>query len=264
MSAPSQLAHFFWEGALTPLQTLAFTAARDAGFEAIVWSLSGTAVPSGVSLRDAREILSPDFLDVIKHKSGPSAKRSDHYSRAVLYSDIFRIHVIKELGGWGLDADTIIIKPAEDWVPLTDGRSIVSSKCAGFTPGMVPYGVLAFPDTDVLYDYVAYISSLMELRTSAVWGGLSIYPLAKFMKERNLLDQLLPETVFYGFDQTNADLLVDPSPVSVAKAERVMQNSYSIHWWGSRYQKSVDEVGTPTVPQGSLLHNLFVKHGISA
>jgi len=100
----STRAQFLWvEGTLSTLERLALSSFRDFGYEVILYHYNKVAgVPSGVFLRDGREILPDDRLLATPSLSGKSY---------AAFADLFRYQLLSTRGGWWFDADIVCVAP---------------------------------------------------------------------------------------------------------------------------------------------------------
>lgn len=109
-------AHFMWEGTLTLYEFKSIQSAVKHGFITNVWSYSPLELPDGAILRDASLIMPKEQFTSYKLLGSPNL---------AVASDIFRLMLLLQEGGWWFDCDCYIVRPVEDFVKLSKLREIV-------------------------------------------------------------------------------------------------------------------------------------------
>jgi hypothetical protein len=101
----------FWHGQLDPLRQLCLRSQVAAGHSVTIYSFDKlTGLPDGVMHADAETILPRAFAERLR-PSGPNGEWRDWTT--LQFSDFFRMQLLARNAGLWLDADVLLLKPAE-------------------------------------------------------------------------------------------------------------------------------------------------------
>src|SRR6185369_12125094 len=94
----------FWFGEnITQYQRLAMKSFVDFGHRYILYAYRKFGVPAGVELRDAAELLPEPRVFFYGDKAGVGR------GSVAGFSNLFRYHLLRRLGGWWVDADVVCL-----------------------------------------------------------------------------------------------------------------------------------------------------------
>ena len=120
-----EIANFFWHGELTQYEIACYQSAIDNDFDVNVWSFQKLEnLPAGAVLKDASEILPEENLHLYKqpHPFDGTDQRNQDYSTIAAFSDVFRIKLLKERGGWWFDSDQFTLKNQQEFKNLRQNK----------------------------------------------------------------------------------------------------------------------------------------------
>jgi hypothetical protein len=165
--------HMFWAyGDFSNLEKLCAKSFLSNGYKLSIWTYGDISnAPSGVTLRDAREILPESSFFLLP--SGSCAP----------FSDLFRYAILSTLGGLWVDADVIALKPFGE--PLSGPFLVTERQRVGVIRRFVQENVLEkktiricnniifnpVPSTGNIVD-LAYQYSQRFPRKKIIWGEL--------------------------------------------------------------------------------------------
>lgn len=151
-------------------------------------------------MRDGNEILDASRLSAFKYETCVVDE--------VVYSDLFRLYVMKHTGGWWFDIDCFCLVDQFHFENISYGRNFV----AGWeVEDTINNSILYFPDQDLLSDYIDYVESQIE--PVMPWAKIGPVALTDFMRSRNLQNQALPSHCFY--------------PITWPDAKKSIQDEYT-------------------------------------
>lgn len=96
-----EVAHFVWHGTLSLYEIKCIESFVKNNFEVNLWSYDKLEnVPNGATLRDIREFLPEEhkFKYKQKHPFGLEQDSNKQYANLAMFSDAFRIMVLKQFG----------------------------------------------------------------------------------------------------------------------------------------------------------------------
>lgn len=101
-----ETAHFFVEGKMTDFYIKCISSFVANNFDVRIWSYEKITFPSA-TWEDANKILSTDLLNKIKYEH---QDYTDAQSSAIAFSDLFRLELLYQEGGWWFDTDVFCLK----------------------------------------------------------------------------------------------------------------------------------------------------------
>ncbi len=189
----------FWTGApLSNYEILSLKSFVATGARVILYSYEDDlAVPDGVELRDASEVL-PGPVHEFRQASG-EITLSQH-------SDIFRYVMLEKFGGWYADLDVIC---------MTKQLPQVETYFAPMMENLLNTAVLKFPKGSSLLNSLLQESRRMlpaMLETATTASGLSIGPLllTDLVKKLDLEHALVPRSRIYEIAYSEAMDFFEP------------------------------------------------------
>lgn len=240
-----------WVGpALSEMEWACFSSfiKHGARFELFTEDLS-RRVPTGVVLRDCREILGNEIP-----RYGPQAgERQGSYAMA---ADVARIRTLLRDGGWWVDSDVVCLK---SFAAIDDGVKFAwqDTPRGSNELGSVNVAVIRLPPGSRIAQLVERRSRMpwfgspwekprLRLRNFwrtkrtifnpyDVWWGMSAGPdaLTRAIHYLDLTDEVLPFRSFYPVHYSNwRDMLTTTSDDLV----RMAQDSYAVHLWAEMYR----------------------------
>jgi hypothetical protein len=232
--------HTLWVGSrLRYLERLSIQSAQAAGHELTLWSYEPgnlAGVPPGVSVRDAREVMS-------------DPRRTKHFEGKfkAFGADFFRYEIFAHgLGCW-MDLDVIVLEPLEFTTPHVFGWERADS---------VNTAVLRIPnDSPMLTElrsiphqnwrppffgprrtakyFSQRVRGNVELE-DLPWGVTGPGMVTYLVRKYGLLDQVQPQPVFYPVRYDQAEALFDDATVV---EHMLTADTVAIHMWNSRIHK---------------------------
>jgi len=258
----------FWTG--HPMSFIEYVCLKsyvDAGHDVTLYHIGEVGdVPDGIHLRDSREIYEPRF------EIGPGNRHNN-----AVYSDIFRLIMVRETGAVWIDTDCICVRP----------HFLDSGYYIGFEDenegSLVANGVLGLPrESDALARMIELATSdapippflrpgrqrmLREARDKGeprgfqdLWWGMSGPRLVThFLKETGEIRQAQPSRVFYpGPHPIQKPLLRPDFPIEWLETP----DTLSVHVYGRTKQLLQDEY-QGILPEGCYLDRVCRRHGVN-
>ena len=231
------IAHVFWHGDLTQYELISLQSIVNQGFEVWFWSISDYDLPSEVQRKDASSILHPEFLTAYTHNHwNKEWGVANEITSITFYSDVLRYRLLELYGGWWFDLDTICLRSVTEFDSLVLGRDV----CIGWqspAPGIsnCNNAVLSIPNKAVASDINRLVAELITSKKVFSWGEIGPDLWSNYLKQSELLDQVLPRKIFYpNSTEPNVQNMWKPaSELSEAELERLrveMVDSYVLHW----------------------------------
>ena len=232
----------FWHlNPLSAYERLCLKSFIDHGHRFALYSYERHDVPAGVEICDAAEILPQDRF--FTYSSGPGL------GSPAAFSNVFRYALLSKKGGWWADTDVVCMT---DTVPMTDY-------------------VFAYQDADVIASGILKApenSSLMRdlfaeadrLGTNVRWGEAGPSLVTRIVKQQGLEHHCLPTEKLYPIHFTEAVKALNPAETEGLRARIDGADFY--HLWNEMFRRAgIRKDHAP--PEGSLLDDLFKKHGIT-
>jgi len=233
----------FWFGDdLPPYQRLAMKSFVDFGHDYVLYAYRKFDVPAGVVLRDANEILpqSRIFFYGERAETGQGSVSA--------FSNLFRYHLLHELGGWWVDTDVICLSaaiPSSEIFMGWEYDDLIGSAILKFSAG---------------HGFVRELRDVAERAgTDLEWGTTGPFLLTRLVGERDLLGSVSPQPFAYPLQSRDAVHLLIPARRDEIR-ERI-RNSPFLHMWNEILRRAV-VFPWMAPPPGSLIAELFERHGI--
>ena len=263
VSAPTIVS--FWHGPIGWLERLCIASFVRHGHPVEIYSFDPLELPPGAQRRDAAEILGREALVFYK----------DHGTPAV-FSDRFRLELLRAGRGIYADLDVYCVGPFPQQPDYLLGWE---------RPGSVNNAVLHLPaDAPLLGDLLGIFAPegrpLLEphlplgrrlevagrrllgqkvLPHQMQFGATGPFALTHFMRERNLLDRVQAQPVFYPVLYEQIPPLMQPGS-SINAALR--PETLAVHLWRSQLTRR-GRASLPLPAPGSALWQLCKKEGIA-
>lgn len=231
----------FWSGPpLSLYERLCLKSFLDHGHRFALYSFDASiAVPDGVELRDARDILDPSEYFVYRNGFGKGSPAA--------FANLFRYELLSRLGGWWVDADVVCLSPD---IPL------VKMFYAKQHDGQFNNAVLHFPPWHPVM--LRCLAETRRIGRNVVWGQTGPALLTAVMGQICAGREIAPTRLAYPVPVGNALAVLRPE-----RTQWVMEltrPSWFLHLWNEVLKaRHVDKNSRP--PAGSFLESLFVRHG---
>lgn len=240
---------FFWVGPpLSAYEILSLKSFLSAGARVILYAYDKSlAVPDGVELRDAAEVLPLDIFN--RYNSGNAKAWARH-------SDLFRYVMLEKFGGWYADLDIVCLADALPQGEVYFGRA---------NEARIFAGLLKFPKgAAVLKELVAEAERLLpqaDTMTEDKARAMIGTPLLSRMLQQHGLDRLAaPTRDAYAIPFNEALAFFDPAQCEALLA-RLEGCTFTHLWNGAWAALRIPKNYGP--PRGSLLDVLFARFGIA-
>ncbi|MBN9086198.1 MAG: hypothetical protein J0J01_04745 [Reyranella sp.] len=248
-AAPRPEVRLFWTGPpLSPYEELSLRSFVAGDARVLLYATNkDLAVPEGVELIDAREILSGQVHQFTF---------ADGVRSPALHSDLFRYQALQQFGGWYADLDIVLV-----------GKKMPGSKVyiARESDDLVNGAVMKFPAASPFID--AAIDEAWKLIPEAGPGAplskrISIGPrLVTRLAHDYALDHVVrPRSSAYEILSAEIPLMFDPG--QRAELDERVANSDFVHLWNEvwRWVRIPKNFGPP---EGSFLDGLFRRFGMT-
>jgi hypothetical protein len=228
----------FWFGSDLPAyQRLAAQSFIDFGFRYTLYSYQKFDVPNGVDLRDAREILPEDRVFFCGAHGSVSA-----------FSDLFRYHLLHEVGGWWIDADVVCLSekvPEADIFLGWESEEWIAS------------AILKVPKH---HRFARDLRDAAERAgTNIAWGQIGPHLVTRLAKEHGLLDLVSPQATSFPVQWMDALHLLIPQRRDQIRQQ--VKNAPFLHIWNEMLRRAVVFTWMAP-PPGSFIAELFDRHGV--
>jgi hypothetical protein len=239
---PQRFQSFWYGGPLSPYECLCLKSFIDCGHALDLYTYdSGLAVPTGVRVCDASELVDPNEVFVYQAvgfgKGSPSA-----------FSNLFRAKLMVERGGWWTDTDVVC---------LTDRLPLVAEFFVRQDADLIAWGVIHFePRHPVM---VRCLDEVMKLGRAVKWGDGGPVLLTRLLNEYGLSDQARPAATCYPIHYSEALDVLRPSRTAALTPR--LEASLFLHLWNAMLVfRGVPKTCLP--PKGSLLRQYADKHRV--
>jgi hypothetical protein len=229
-----QIAHFFWHGKITLYEYACIGSFVKNNFEVNVWSYDNLKLPTGAINKNAAEILPKEMLFNFEMPRGNAGSLA-------AFSDVFRLTVIKEKGGWWFDTDCVCLKSQDEFVKLTNDVDIV----AGWEDNKTVNNAVIFMSRDLIEKCLGKLKKLcLKNKNIFEWGESGPLLITELVKENNLNSKILPPEKFYPLYFKYAIDALDPS--MTLKIESLTKNSFVYHYWSEVFnRKKINKMELP-------------------
>ncbi len=265
MAQPLPTIAGFWYGSnLSWIEALCIQSYLDNGHEFVLYTAEQIdGVPDGAVIRPASEILWPAPFDL---------ENNDRH-RIAVFSDIFRLHLMRKTSSIWVDLDAYCVRPFEFEGPYVFGST---------SSGSLPNGVLRLPsESQALTQMLEFVAAenptqpwrgprlhrknrdrSMRGETWGIetlpWGCSGPKALTHFMNKTGEDCQAKPPDAFYPLERQELWKLHAPN---IALTEFEGERTYSIHIYG--HQKKWLASQNAGLPQtGSYLERICERHSI--
>jgi hypothetical protein len=197
-------------------------------------------VPSGVCLRDARELF--DTGDVFFYRSGLGAGSPS------AFSNLFRYKLLAERGGWWVDTDVVCLTaevPTYHTFFAWEDDFVLGTAILLFPAGHLAMGRC--------YEEALGVGRELD------WGRTGPQLFTRVVMELGMMDEALPANVCYPLRSPNALVALEPTRASLTRARAAQSHFY--HVWNEILRRhNVDRNVLP--PLGSFLRELADMHPV--
>jgi hypothetical protein len=185
-----EVANFFWQGIpLSLYEQLCIKSFIKHGFEVNIWSFMDLKIPEGATLRNAREIISPEHLFKYTQAGKPG--------NIAAFSDVFRFTLmLKKPGEWWFDSDCICLMDASEYTKLKEDKKIVVAY-ENANQLSIGIGALTIPDMTIAHDLLIKQKEICDTVKDIPWGDIGPKLVTNYCRENDMEDQFLPVEVFY-------------------------------------------------------------------
>jgi hypothetical protein len=248
ISAVREEVRTFWTGPpLSNYEILSLKSLVATGARVILYSYEDDlAVPEGVELRDANEVL-----------SGPVHQFQLANGEITLtwHSDIFRYVMLEKFGGWYADLDIICLK---------DSLPAAETYFASMQEDFLNSAILKFPKqspfvSSLLQEALRILPETNNARTAAAFVSIGPGLLTEMVETCGLADSILPRSRAYAIGYAEAVDFLDPAKCEQTLA-RLSQSDFA-HLWNEvwRQLRIPKHMGPP---KGSFLDLMFQRFDI--
>jgi hypothetical protein len=209
--SPPNVVRTLWHGEVSVYEELSLLSFLQHGHEVELYSYQPVAVPDGVKLCDANEIL-PE-AQIFSYSQGP-AKGS-----FAAFSNLFRLKLLYERGGIYSDADMLCLRPLHSLPDGTVGRDRdkwLNGAFMKFSPG--------HPVCEELYRMAEELGSGIRL-------GQTAEMVTEVVTRNQDICNILPSSAFYPIPWHEAWKLVDPDELEYCTSRT--PESYCVHYWNT-------------------------------
>ncbi len=239
----SHLFQSFWSGPpLSLYERLCLKSFIDHGHRFVLYSYDmNLAVPEGVVVRNAAEILDPGEYFVYKDGFGKGSPAA--------FANLFRYELLSRLGGWWVDTDVVCLTPNIPQVRLFYARQ---------HDGQFNNAALFFPPWHPIM--LRCLAEARRIGQNVVWGQTGPALLSTVIQQINGGREVADMRLAYPIPVQNALAVLRPETAEVVT--RMVSQSMFLHLWNEILKAhKVDKNRLP--PAGSFLDALFIRHRIS-
>ena len=231
----------FWFGdILPPCQKLCLKSFIDYGHEYDLYCYGSPAVPVGVRVLDANEILPRSEVFFYKRGFGRGSVSS--------FANLFRYRLLMLRGGWWVDTDVVCLSSQ-----IPEGEIFLERQ----SEDLLSCGVIKFP---IGHPFVkALYEKCVEAGKDLTWGQTGPQLISAVAREMGLWDQAGLRECAYPIHFSEALLLVTKSGRSAAYEKT--RSAPFVHLWNEIFRHR-GSVALHYPPNGSFLADLYIKHGV--
>ncbi len=214
LTSANRVVQSLWIGELSPLEWVCMRSFVRCGHEFHLYMYEpASKAPSGVIIKDAREILPPERVFRNQHGSGKGSFAG--------FSDLFRYHMLLNRGGYWVDMDVFCLRPFDFAAPYVFGAE----------DKPVATGVIKTPRDCELMRRVCQAAD--EVDVSALRWTELCEVLTQQVTELDLLKYVLPSEVF-------SPLVWHEAPAYVVGKKRFVSNSRSraVHLYHEMWRRN--------------------------
>lgn len=255
----NEVANFFWEGKISVYERMALKSFVQNDFDVRIWSYNEIRFP-GTTWVDANLILSKDFFEKFKFSKDPESVSGN----LAAFANIFRVRLLtRNLGEWWFDIDCVCLKNQSEFKKLKNGRKIVvgwqdtlsiNNACLSFIDKLTAEK-LSTEQTKIIEEQLDLSSFL---KTVSGWSELGARLITEFVKQNNLIGEVIPAKVFYPVHYNETPLLINP--LYTKTLQDATSESHCFHLWNETFTMKEFKHSPP--PEGSFLDFLLTKFEI--
>lgn len=242
----SKVANCFWQGESLGLHNyICLSSLVQAGFALNVYSYNQVlSVPPGAELIDASLIMPATELGRYTQAGMPA--------NLAAFSDMFRVRLLSDTGGWWFDVDVLCLAEAEIFVRLVNTKR--KRVAYGYEDETyIASGVLYIEDHDLLN---ALLREVELMGDSFSWGAIGPKLLTRMLPELGYEQYADPPSTYYPIHFSDYPKMLLPEWKSWCNDK--VAGSLALHLWNEvrrRYAIPIDLMP----PRGSFLQELFIK-----
>jgi len=244
-----ELAHFFWHGEISKLESSCIKSFVRNNFKVKVWSYTNIQI-EGTESCDARLILPEDHLTkyqqtFINKPTGPSL---------AAFGDAFRYNVVQKESGWWFDTDCYCLVDQSKFKELREGRDVV----AGYESHNLISSAIFYvnkKNSDILVNSLNVMCEKYNYNFPG-WGAIGPRLFTEtFLNANHPSVLILPTSAFYAIHYSKIDLFLKKEKLQEAK--EIIKNSYTTHIWNTILKQN--NLNKNNAEEGSLLYYLYNK-----
>jgi len=231
----------FWFGkSLPPCQMLCMKSFIDNGHEYDLYSYDSVAVPEGVRVLDANEILPHNEIFFYHHGAGRGSVAG--------FADMFRYRLLLLRGGWWVDTDVVCLSSK-----IPEGEIFLERQ----SEELICNAVIKFPKG---HEFVKTLyEKSREAGKNIAWGQTGPQLLSDLAMQTGLWGQAGLQEQAYPVHWKDAFLPVTTRGRS-ATYEKTRSASF-LHLWNEIFRLN-GSLALHNPPNGSFLADLYIKHGV--
>jgi len=231
----------FWLGCvLRPCEMLCMKSFIDHGHEFDLYSYESPAVPEGVRLLKADEILPRS--EVFFYRSGRGR------GSVACFANMFRYRLLLLRGGWWVDTDVVCLSSK-----IPDSETFLERESEELICNAVMKFPVGHPFVKALYE------KSCEAGRDLTWGQTGPQLVSALARQMGLWDQTELQKCAYPIHWEEAFLPVTRSGYR-ATCEKTRSASF-LHLWNEVFRRK-GSLALHYPPNGSFLADLYKKHGI--
>jgi hypothetical protein len=251
---------------LSPLEALSIQSFLAHGYEFHLYCYNDVKnIPSGVTIRDGRDILGPEWIFCYQRGLGKGS-----YSA---FSNFFRYRMLLVNGGWWSDLDMVCIRPFD----LNSDYVFSSEHSFQMQDGIVNCGVIKAPPSSEIMNY-CWEYCLQQKKEELEWGAIGPRLIDSAVRRFNLHTHVQPITAFCAVSYVEAFRLVEANiewdwsetalPTQRARTVEQAKRSgtfpshiYGVHLWNEIWRREcIDKF--KKYPESSLFEQLKLRYGV--
>ena len=246
-------ANLFWMGKLSNYEIVCIESFHQKGFETILWTYEPKnkfykKLDDSIKIKNAEEIVPKIYLEKFTQNNQKNNLSS--------FSNYFRYKLLTKNGGWWFDTDCFCLKNVDDFVELTQNKSLVIGKTKD---NLVNGSVVYLDDKDLFIDLIKYIESKLNIKNyNFYWGEIGPYLLTKYFENRN---DILSPKLFYEINPNQFHYIFDSRKNKKIEVANSLEGSYVLHFWNEMFRRFlINKLKLP--PKNSLIFELFFKNKV--
>ena len=241
-------ANFFWMGDFSIYEMANINSFIKNGFDVNIWTYDKNfkvfSNNNKINIKNASEILDEELL--YKFKQG------NQKSNMSSFTNIFRLELLKKVGGWWFDLDCICNKPVSSFVDLVKEKPFVIGRERDDYSGS---SVMYFTDIEVLQTLLDKTwKKINEKDFEFIWGEIGPDLISEIFLDLDLMKLTLEEKYFFKVSAEDFYKFFLNNTENLIALEETLYDSYVIHTWNEMFKRSlISKKKLP--PRGSFLFN---------